>query len=230
MGSATMDTMGSQHAMRGRFDGVEVTTGTGGGLASGAPAAGAVATHFHAARLPDFGDTVLAVSRVFDETTAAALRIELRAFAASSPGRGVLATMSEDEFVDAPGAIAYACVTLAAAGDAADERRAATLVRCVVTDAAPSGDAARGVADWLRATWEVELAFGSWPALRGTLDAFGLDGGVPAGWAHDWLRESEHRIEGDTGAGDGFLKVLSTAWLEPATSASDPAQAATDER
>lgn len=217
MGSATMDT--NQHdegAVRGSFAGIDVRTGPGGGLAS-APATGGTATHYHAARLPEFGDAVLAVARVFDESTAAALRIDLRAFAATAPGRGMLGGLDEGELLRAPGAIAYASIELSAAGDAADERRTAKLTRCVVTDAAPTAAAARGVADWLRGTWETELAFGSWPAISGTFEAFAVDGGAPADWAREWLLESEHHVT--DGEPATFLKVLSDAWLEAAVGA-----------
>lgn len=214
---------GAEHA-EGTFDGNEVRRGLGGGLASGSPVAGARTTHFHAARLAEFGDTVLAVTRVFDETSGAALRVELRAFAAAAPGRGALAESDEATLLRAPGAIAFAVVELASPADDADERRAARLTRCVVTDAAPTTSAARQVADWMRTAWETELAFGSWPAVAGTLDAFAdaaLD--APVEWATEWLRAAEHLVT-DDGA---FLKVLSPAWLEPATAAANPADAAT---
>lgn len=208
MKSATAD----ETITSGTFLGVDVHTGPGGGLASGAPVPSGAAMHYHAARLPDLGDVVLAVARVFDADTGAALRIELRAFTAAAPGRGALATMVGEELIEAPGAIAYAELELSAQGDAADERRAATLTRCVVTDAAPTAGAARGIADWLRTTWETELAFGSWPAVRGTLDAFSTNGGAAADWAREWLVEGEHHV--DDGDSAAFLKVLSPAWLE----------------
>lgn len=221
---------GQDQVKQGTFAGVEVTTGPGGGIASGVPTRGGVATHYHAARLPELGDTVLAVARVFDEQTGAPLRIELRAFAAAAPGRGALAELDEGELLEAPGAIAYARLELSSPGDEADERRPAKLVRCVVTDAAPTAAAARGVAEWLRATWEVELAFGSWPAITGSFDAFAIDGGAPADWAREWLTDGEHRIEERTGSEDTFLKVLSSAWLEPVEGAADEtADAATAE-
>lgn len=227
MGSGTMNTKQQDDtSIRGSFAGVQVRTGPGGGLAS-APASGGVATHYHAARLPELGDTVLAVARVFDEQTAAALRIDLRAFAASAPGRGTLATMTEDELLRAPGSIAFASIELSAAGDAADERRTARLARCIVTDAAPTAAAARGIADWLRRAWETELAFGSWPAINGTLEAFAVDGGEPADWAREWLLESEHHV--DDADPPTFLKVLSDAWLEPGAGADAAADAATAE-
>ena len=208
----------STSAPSGSFAGVDVHPGRGGGLATASPVVGGgTATHFHAARLPELGDTVLAVSRVFDPESAATLRIELRAFSAAAPGRGSLAQMDEAELLAAPGAIAYASLQLATPGDAADERRAATLQRCIVTDAAPTVAAARGVADWLRTTWETELAFGSWPAVTGTLSAFARDGGAVADWAHDWLLESEHHLaDADSVELTRLLKVLSAAWLEPA--------------
>lgn len=209
MNSATADTTTTS----GSFQGVEVQTGPGGGLATGTLVPSGAAMHYHAARLPDLGDVVLAVARVFDAATGASLRIELRAFAASAPGRGALAVMRGDELLDTPGAIAYAELELAAPGDEADERRTATLRRCVVTDAAPTVAAARGIADWLRSTWEIELAFGSWPAVRGTLDAFATAGGEPADWARGWLVDGEHVVDDAHPA--GFLKVLSAAWLEP---------------
>jgi hypothetical protein len=201
----------------GTFLGVEVTAGPGGGLASGAPVPSGAAVHYHAARLPDIGDVVLAVARVFDADTGAALRIELRAFTAAAPGRGALAQMPGDELVEAPGAIAFAELELSASGDSADERRAATLTRCVVTDAAPTAAAARGIADWLRTTWETELAFGSWPAVRGTLEAFAAAGDEPADWARKWLVDGEHHVDDADPA--TFLKVLSPAWLEASSSA-----------
>jgi hypothetical protein len=223
MSTATTDT--KQGATRGSFGGVDVSTGPGGGLASSSPAAGGVSRHYHAARLPELGDIVLAVARVFDEETGAALRIELRAFAASAPGRGALAELDERDLLEAPGAIAFASIQLSQPGLGADERDLATLERCIVTEAAPTAAAARGVADWLRGTWETELAFGSWPAIRGSFDAFAVDGGEPADWAHDWLVESEHRVtDGDPST---FLKVLSDAWLEPSGGADDAADAAT---
>ena len=222
--TATIDAPPAQ--VSGRFDGIEVRPGTGGGLSSSSPVAAGATTHFHAARLPDLGDAVLAVSRVFDVDTTAALRIDLRAFAASAPGRGALAEMPERELLNAPGAIAFATVELSAAGDAADERRTATLTRCVVTDAAPTAAAARGVADWLRTTWETELAFGSWPAIRGTVSAFGVADGAPADWAREWLRASEHHVADGAEDSAAFLKVLSAAWLEAAASADDEADTA----
>lgn len=225
MGSATMDTdTNGNGKIRGSFAGTQVRTGRGGGLAS-RPAGGGVAIHYHAARLPELGDTVLAVARVFDEDTAAALRIELRAFAASAPGRGTLARLEEAQLLEAPGSIAFASLQLSAPGCAADERDTARLVRCVVTDAAPTPAAARGVADWLRGAWETELAFGSWPAIKGTFDAFAVDGGEPADWAREWLLDSEHHV--DDGERPGFLKVLSDAWLEPPAAADGTADAAT---
>jgi len=186
----------------------------GGGLASSGPTAPGTTTNYHAARLPELGDVVLAVTRVFDRTTIAPLRIELRAFTAAAPGRGALATMHADHLLNAPGAIAYARVDLLEAGDPADERRPARLQRCFVTDAAPTAACARGVAEWLRATWETELAFGSWPALRGNLDAFATpDGGAVADWARVWLKDAEHQVaDSEEGA---FLKVLAAAWLDP---------------
>jgi hypothetical protein len=222
MGPATTDIQD----IRGSFAGIDVRTGPGGGLASSAPISGGVATHYHAARLPELGDTVLAVARVFDDQTGAALRLELRAFAASAPGRGTLAELDEPELLRAPGAIAYAHIQLSEPGLAADERDVATLERCVVSDAAPTAAAARGVADWLRGTWETELAFGSWPALIGTLDAFAIDGGEPADWARDWLEQTEHRVA--DGEPETFLKVLSKAWLRPASGAVESPDAATD--
>lgn len=209
----------------GIFLGTAVHVGAGGGLASTPPTGGGSATHFHAANLPELGDVVLAVTRVFDTSTGAALAIELRAFAASAPGRGSLAQMPLDALVEAPGAIAVAGLTLSEPGDEADERRPAVLGRCVVTDAAPTVAAARGVAEWLRTTWETELAFASWPAVRGTTEAFSIGGGAVADWARDWLTDSEHWIgEGDPAP---FLKVLSPAWLDPAR-ADDAPDAATD--
>ena len=196
----------------GSFNGVEVHTGPGGGLASRPPVSGAT-THYHAARLPELGDVVLAVARRFDESTGASVGIELRAFAASAPARGALAAMAADEFLRSPGAIAFASLRLADHGDAADERRPATLSRCTVSDAAPTAEAARGIADWLRSTWETELAFGSWPAVRGTVDAFGDgQGGSSADWAPQWLRDSEHHVGDERPA--RFLKVLDAAWLQ----------------
>jgi hypothetical protein len=209
----------------GTFLGTEVRAGRGGGLASGPALGSGRATHFHAARLPGMGDVVLSVTRVFDTTTAAALDLELRAFAASAPGRGALAELPVDAIVDAPGAIAVAALELSAAGDEADERRAARLVRCVVTDAVPTVAAARGVADWLRTTWETELAFASWPAVEGTLDAFAIDGGEAADWAREWLLDCEHHVDDSSPA--AFLKVLSSAWLEPAGAAGTKPDAAT---
>lgn len=209
MGNATADDITT-----GTFLGIDVRTGPGGGLASGAPVPSGAAVHYHAARMPDLGDVVLAVARVFDADTGAALRIELRAFTAAAPGRGAIATMSGEELLDAAGAIAYAELELSAQGDEADERRAATLTRCVVTDAAPTAAAARGIADWLRSTWETELAFGSWPAVRGTLEAFAAAGGAPADWAREWLVDGEHHVDDADPA--AFLKVLSSAWLESA--------------
>ncbi|MCW2926698.1 MAG: hypothetical protein JWM86_666 [Thermoleophilia bacterium] len=216
-------------AAHGEFLGTAVRQGHGGGLATGPLVAGGSTTQFHAGRFADLGDAVLAVTRIFDVDTAAALGIELRAFAATAPGRGALVQLPGDAFVDAPGAIALASLRLASSGDAADERRAATLLRCVVTDAAPTASAARAVADWLRVTWEIELAFGSWPAVRGSLEAFNVSGGDPAAWARPWLEASDHLVEG---AGDDarFLKVLSAAWLEPGVTASDMADAATSAR
>ncbi|MCW2956182.1 MAG: hypothetical protein JWO69_1051 [Thermoleophilia bacterium] len=193
----------------GSFTGIDVRTGPGGGLASTIPG-GARTTHFHAANLTEFGDSVLAVTRVLDEQTGAPLALELRAFAASAPGRGALAGMQADELLAAPGAIAYAELELAEHGDAADERRPVTLTTCALSDAAPTEDAARQVADWLRTTWETELAFGSWPAVRGEV-ATVASGGRSAEWAKPWLADSEHHV-GDDGR---FLKVLSAAWLEP---------------
>lgn len=223
MGATTDDQQSS-----GSFLGVEVRTGPGGGLASGPAVRASRASHFHAARLPELGDVVLSVTRVFDDTTAAALGIELRAFSASAPGRGALAELPLEGMLDAPGAIAAAELQLAAAGDEADERRAAKLVRCVVSDAAPTAAAARGVAEWLRATWETELAFGSWPAVSGTLEAFAHDGGEPADWASDWLRDSEHHVDDDA-TPPAFLKVLSAAWLEPSGAAAGGSDAASDD-
>lgn len=194
----------------GTFLGREVHAGRGGGLASGQVVPSGSSTHFHAARLPEFGDVVLAVTRTFDPATAASRAIELRAFAASAPGRGALAQLPVAELVEAPGAIAGAVLELAGEGDAADDRRSARLVRCTVTDAAPTAAAARGIADWLRATWEAELAFGSWPAVEGSLGAFAHDGGAVADWAREWLLDSEHRVNDES-----FLKVLSPAWIEP---------------
>ena len=210
MATASTDT----NSPAGTFLGVPVRTGPGGGLASEAPVPSGAAVHYHAARLPELGDVVLAVARVFDPETAASLRIELRAFAASAPGRGALASMGGEDLLDAPGAIAYAELELSAAGDHADDRRAAKLLRCIVTDAAPTAAAARGVADWLRATWETELAFGSWPAVGGTLEAFSIDGGATADWARAWLLDGEHVVL--DGEPEAFLKVLSPTWLEGA--------------
>jgi hypothetical protein len=209
----------------GTFAGIDVRTGDGGGLASGPVVTGGVATHYHAARLPELGDVVLAVARVFDVDTGAALYLELRAFAASAPGRGTLAELDERDLLRSQGAIAYASIQLSAPGYAADERATATLERCIVTDAAPTAAAARGVAEWLRSTWETELAFGSWPAIDGTFEAFASDGGEPADWARDWLEASEHLVrEGDPAT---FIKVLSPAWLEHASQADDEPDAAT---
>ncbi|MCW2950064.1 MAG: hypothetical protein JWN41_1077, partial [Thermoleophilia bacterium] len=156
---------------RGSFSGVEVHAGRGGGLASRPPVTGKT-THYHAARLPEFGDVVLAVTRSFDPDTGAAISIELRAFAAASASRGALVHMALEDFNRAAGAIGFAQLSLARLGDAPDERRPARLTRCTVSDAAPTAEAARGIADWMRNTWETELAFGSWPALQGSLDAF----------------------------------------------------------
>lgn len=204
----------------GRFDGVDVHAGPGGGLASSPLPAGADthATHYHAARMDELGDVVLAVTRTLDPTTAAILRLELRAFAASAPGRGALAAAGLRQMLAAPGAIAYASIEMASPGDAADERRVVQLQHCVVTDAAPTVAAAERVAHWLRRTWETELAVGSWPALRGSIAAFAIDGGAPADWARTWLAASEHRVESAPGGSsddDRFLKVFAATWLEP---------------
>jgi hypothetical protein len=212
----------------GMFLGVEVCTGDGGGLASGIPMQSGRADHFHAARLPELGDVVLAVTRVFDTATGAALGIELRAFAASAPGRGALAQLPVSQFAQAPGAIAVATLALAAPGDQADDRRPVTLERCVVTDAAPTAAAARGVAEWMRATWETELAFGSWPAVHGTIDAFAIDGGEVSDWARQWLEQSEHHVDDADPA--AFLKVLSPAWLNGVDVAADAQPDAASER
>jgi len=222
MGTATKQ----PQEIRGSFAGIDVRTGAGGGLTSSAPVAGGVATHYHAARLPELGDTVLAVARVFDPQTSAALRLELRAFTASAPGRGGPAPRGAAARRRAPRAGPHAMIQLSEPGLAADERDVATLERCIVTDAAPTAAAARGIADWLRATWETELAFGSWPAIIGTLEAFAIDGGEPADWAREWLEQSEHRVA--DGEPETFLKVLSRAWLEPATAAVGSPDAATD--
>lgn len=198
----------------GYFDGVAVRHGRGGGLSSLAPGMRGASTHFRAARPAGFGDVVLAVTRVFDERTSAPTRMELRAFSASAPRRTELASLDPHELYQSPGAIAFAALELSATGDAPDERRPATLIRCVVTDAAPTPQAARRVAEWLRATWETELCFGSWPAVRGSIAAFSAPGGGEvADWARTWLEESEHRVweaEGDT----RFLKVLSDTWIQ----------------
>ncbi len=207
----------STPATRGTFLGREVQTGRGGGLASEPVVAHGGSTHFHAARLPDLGDVVLAVTRRFDPQTAASTAIELRAFAASAPGRGSLVQLPLDALASAPGAVAAARLELADEGDVADDRRPVRLTRCIVTDAAPTAAAARGVADWLRTTWETELAFGSWPAVEGTLDAFTHDGGDVADWAREWLLDAGHRVD-DAGT---HLKVLSAAWIEPSTAAAD---------
>ncbi len=196
----------------GTFLGRPVRTGRGGGLASTRATTNASSTHFHAAELPEFGNVVLAVTRTFDPNTAASRTIELRAFTAAAPGGGSLAQLPIDTLVDTPGAVAAAVLELAGDGDDAGDRRAARLVRCTVTDAAPTAGAAAGVAEWLRTTWETELAFGSWPAVEGSLDAFARDGGEPADWAREWLLDSEHAIADDS----TFLKVLSPMWIEQA--------------
>ena len=60
--------------------------------------------------------------------------------------------------------------------------------------------------------------------VRGTLEAFAVDGGAPADWAREWLHDSEfHVAEDESGS---FLKVLSEAWLEPGTTAADEADEA----
>jgi hypothetical protein len=166
---------------------------------------------------PSWATSCSPSTRAFDDETGAALRIELRAFAASAPGKGALTELPIDQVPDAPGAIAMAVLELAEPGDEADERRPATLARCIVTDAAPTATAARGIAEWMRSTWEIELSFGSWPAVRGSLDAFAHDGGAIADWAREWLLDGEHVVD-DTDPGS-FLKVLSPAWLDPAGAA-----------
>lgn len=213
---------------RGSFGGVEVRTGVAGGLSSAAPAVAGESTHFHAAQIPQLGDVVLAVRRHFDPATSAATQLELRAFAATAPGRGALADMPGETLLEAPGALAFAALALSAGGDAADERRPARLIRCAVTDAAATDDAARGVADWLRTTWESELLFGSWPAVRGRLSAFATTpGGAPAQWARDWLEQSEHHV--GTDPDPQFLKVLAEAWLERSDDAADQTRSADED-
>lgn len=196
----------------GTFLGTKVHSGRGGGLASRAAIAKANTTHFHAARLPEFGDVVLAVTRTFDEHTGAALLIELRAFGALAPQRGALAEMPVDQLMNTQGAIAYARVVLSSPGDEADERRPAILECCVVTDAAPTAQAASGVATWLRTTWETELSFASWPAVCGSLSAFSLTATSSADWSREWLLDSEHHIDEDK---NDFIKVLAPTWLDP---------------
>lgn len=215
---------GSDGTPVGSFAGIDVGSGRGGGLAVGAPVPSGRTTHFHAARLPQLGDTVLAVTRTFDRETAAALEIELRAFAAAAAARRSLVDVDAETFLQSSGAVGYGLVELAGAGDAPDQRRPARLVRCVVSDAAPTADAARGVADWLRTTWETELSFGSWPAVDGSLQAFALDGGAAPSWAGDWLARSSHHVD----AQGNFLKVLAQVWLEPLSDGAAAAQAAVD--
>lgn len=200
-----------QQPTRGRFGNVHVERGVGGGLAAIEQVA-ASSTHFHAARLEGVGDVVLAVTRVLDDQRAALARIELRAFVASAPGRGVLAQLPADEMILAPGAVAYAELHVADEQAGVDERNAAHLRRCHVTDGVPTPASARDVADLLAGAWEAELRFGSWPAVRGQVAAF--DG---AEWAIDWLRERSHQVDAES-----FLKVLVPAWLEPSTTASEP--------
>ena len=201
----------AQQLTTGRFGDTVVERGIGGGLATIEQIA-ATSTHFHAARIDGVGDVVLAVTRTLDTSRAALARIELRAFIASAPGRGVLAALPADEMIIAPGAVAYAELHVASEGADVDERSAARLVRCHVTDGVPTPARARDVADLLATAWETELRFGSWPAVRGLLDAF--DG---ADWAVDWLRERSHQV-----SSDGFLKVLVPAWLEPLAATTAP--------
>lgn len=201
----------------GRFGETHVRTGRGGGLVH--PVATEPATHYHAARLPDIGDVVLAITRTFDPRTSAARRIELRAFTAAAPDRGRLAAVSVEELLASDGALAAVELDLARAGDVADERRPAELARCAFAAAAGDRATGAGLAEWMRRAWETELAFGSWPAIRGRLEhvviaerPHGRGGSVttrPAAWAADWLEATDHLVEGV-----GFLKVLGPSWLE----------------
>lgn len=200
----------STHLTRGRFGSAVVERGVGGGLADIEHVV-AASTHFNAARLDELGDVVLAITRVLDEQRAALARIELRAFAATAPGRGSLASLPADELLQSPGAVAYAELCVADEAADVDERDAAQLVRFQVADGVPAPDVARTVADLLANAWEAELRFGSWPAVRGDLAAF-----AGAGWAIEWLREQSFQV-----GSDGFLKVLVPAWLEPAPTDAD---------
>jgi hypothetical protein len=189
------------------YDGTPVHTGRGGGLASAHPEIERSHMTFQASRLPELGDTILAVTRTCESASHRPRTIELRAFAASAPGRGALAQLTRARFLGTAGALGWAAIEL--------NDGAATLERCIVTDAAPTAGAARTTAEWLRTAWESELRFGGVHVITGTMEAFAVDGGEPADWSRDWLEATEHRLD-DGPAGWTFLKVLSMSALDSA--------------
>lgn len=207
------------------------SAGAASGVASGA-ARTTPLTHYHAARIDGLGDLVLAVTRTLDPTTMTPERIELRAFRADAPGRGALAVAPPDTLLAADGGLAWVDLDLHGDRDSfpwdAPGERIARLTSMHLAGDTPADravHAVNGLADWLRTTWEMELAFATWFAVRGDARAFTpgedlTDSRDPeqvvrdddfGTWAAIWLANNEYAVTSEPPG--SFLKVLNAPLL-----------------
>lgn len=203
--------MSTQVITSGVYEGTQVQSGKGGGLASHSFIK-SEATHYHAAAIHQLGNVVLAVTRRLDPVSAATTHLILRAFAATSPNRNNIAQLEKREFLSSAGALAISEMSLALPGDEPDVRGTVVLNYLNFTDAVISAAAMQELGDLLCSTWEAELSFGSWPALRGNINVIKAGGAISGADIANWLVEREYNIS-ETGS---VLKVLSAAWLENA--------------
>lgn len=198
----------------------------GSGVASRPPMAGPV-THYNARRFAELGDLVLAVTRILDPVAMTPERLELRAFLAGAPGRAELMAAGPDQLLASEGGMAWVGIDLQCQRTSfpwdAPAERVARLERLHLQGAGPADravHAVNGLADWLAATWEHELTFGTWYAVRGDArclerrdalvqsddPARSLRTGDFGAWAATWLAGREYAVTTEP-PGD-FLKVL----------------------
>lgn len=186
----------------------------GAGIAS-TPAASGPVTHYHATRLDDVGDVVLAVTRILDRATCTPSRIQLRALRADATERAEILTGEGPSMLDVDGALAWVDVDLQ--GDHVDvpwiapSERVARVDALHLAGASPAeraGHVVTGLADWLLTVVETELLFATWFAVRGDARALsparsGRADEDPAGalrrgdfgtWAADWLARREYAV------------------------------------
>ena len=178
------------------------------------PPRGGPATHYQAARLPELGDVVVAVTRVLDPVSMAPERHQFRALLASAPDRARLLQLDGEELLAADGALGWVEVDLRGGQLSepwpAPERRVARVTGLLVAGPTPAGravHASNGLADWLLTLVEAELAFATWLALEGDGTALERtpDGSMSpertwrtgdfSTWGADWLEGRGYAVD-----------------------------------